>query len=226
MLIRKYVLLLLILGSTHVLSACDRRTKQEPQTQAQPAQTQQQQPPQQKPTQEQENKKNQAEQINNQAQTNNIEVGFSPEGTAEELILKVIDSSKQTVFVSAYSFTSPKVTRHLIEASKRGVAVWLVADLKNNLIDNHKKGAVSALNALVSSGAKVRVNSNYAIHHDKVIISDRATVQTGSFNYSTSANDMNSENVVVIWNNPNIAEQYYAHWYSRYQEGQDYVPKY
>lgn len=223
--LRKFVLSVIILSSIQMLSACDSRTKQQ-QVQTQPTQTQQQQPPQQNPIQEQEGKKNQTEQSNNQFPANNIEVGFSPEGTAEELILKVIDSSKQTIFVSAYSFTSPKVTRHLIEASKRGVAVWLVVDLKSNLIDNPKKGAVSALNALVSAGAKVRVNSNYAIHHDKVIISDRSTIQTGSFNYSTSANDMNSENAIAIWNNPSLAEQYYAHWYSRYQEGQDYVPKY
>lgn len=223
--IRKIILSVMILSSIQMLSACDSRIKQTPQAPAQTTQSQQQ-PPQQKPTQEQENSKSQAEQKIIQPSTSNIEVGFSPEGTAEELILRVIDTSKQTIFVSAYSFTSPKVTRHLIEASKRGVAVWLVVDLKNNLIDNPKKGAVSALNALVSAGAKVRVNSNYSIHHDKVIISDRTTVQTGSFNYSSSANDMNSENAIVIWNNPNLAEQYYAHWYSRYQEGQDYVPKY
>ena len=206
-----------------VLSACDKTAKQTQNQQTQsPAspQNQTQIAQQQTPAQTQ----NQAQPAT--ANQQNIEVGFSPEGTAQQLILKVIDSSKQSIFVSAYSYTSPVITRHLIEASKRGVAVWLVVDMKNNLVDNSKKGATSALNALVSAGAKVRVNANYAIHHDKVLISDRATVQTGSFNYSSSANDMNSENVIVIWQTPAVAEQYYAHWYARYQEGQDYVPKY
>jgi len=44
----------------------------------------------------------------------------------------------------------------------------------------------------------------YAIHHDKVIIADRQTVEQGSFNYSDAAAHRNSENVLVNWGNPKL----------------------
>ncbi|WP_240514432.1 phospholipase D-like domain-containing protein, partial [Enterobacter hormaechei] len=38
-------------------------------------------------------------------------------------------------------------------------------------------------NILVNAGVKVRLTDAYKIHHDKVIIIDRSTVETGSFNF-------------------------------------------
>jgi phosphatidylserine/phosphatidylglycerophosphate/cardiolipin synthase-like enzyme len=60
--------------------------------------------------------------------------------------------------------------------------------------------------ALVNVGADVRTISVYPIHHDKVIIADRQTVKLGSFNYSDAAARKNSENVLVNWGNPKLAE--------------------
>jgi phosphatidylserine/phosphatidylglycerophosphate/cardiolipin synthase-like enzyme len=37
------------------------------------------------------------------------------------------------------------------------------------------------------------------------VISDGKHVQTGSFNYSQAAAKSNSENVLVVWNNPDLA---------------------
>ncbi|WP_409033435.1 phospholipase D-like domain-containing protein, partial [Klebsiella pneumoniae] len=39
-------------------------------------------------------------------------------------------------------------------------------------------------NILVNAGVKVRLTDAYKIHHDKVIIIDRSTVETGSFNFT------------------------------------------
>jgi phosphatidylserine/phosphatidylglycerophosphate/cardiolipin synthase-like enzyme len=47
-------------------------------------------------------------------------------------------------------------------------------------------------------------------------------VQTGSFNYSKAAAKSNSENVVVIWNNPDLALSYLKHWQDRFDQGRDY----
>ncbi|MFX4396927.1 hypothetical protein ABTA35_20190, partial [Acinetobacter baumannii] len=38
-----------------------------------------------------------------------VEVGFSPEGSAEALVLKTIDSARKQIRMMAYAFTSPKV---------------------------------------------------------------------------------------------------------------------
>ena len=145
-----------------------------------------------------------------------VEVGFSPNGGALPLVLKVINSSTKTLDVMAYSFTSADVTRAIINARKRGVVVRVVADEKQNTSSPGAEYAQSALSSLVNAGAEVRINGNFSIFHDKVLISDGVHVQTGSFNYSKAAANSNSENVVVMWGAPSVASQYSRHFDSRW----------
>lgn len=151
-----------------------------------------------------------------------IETAFSPDGDSEALVVKVIHSAKKTIRLSAYSFTSPAVTRALIDAQRRGVDVAVVVDYKNNMIDDRSGKARIALNLLADAKIAVRTISSYPIHHDKFIIADALHVETGSFNYSASAANYNSENVLVVWNNPQVAASYLKHWNSRYEQGADY----
>jgi phosphatidylserine/phosphatidylglycerophosphate/cardiolipin synthase-like enzyme len=151
-----------------------------------------------------------------------IESGYSPEGGAERLVIKVINASQKTIRLAAYSFTSAKVVRALTGARKRGVDVRVVADEKGT----SSRSGTAALNLLVNAGIPVRTNGRYAIHHDKYIVSDGAHVQTGSFNYSQAAANSNSENVLVVWHNSALAASYLRHWQSRFDEGQDYRPGY
>jgi phosphatidylserine/phosphatidylglycerophosphate/cardiolipin synthase-like enzyme len=151
-----------------------------------------------------------------------IETGFSPEGSAERLILKVINSSRKSIRLAAYSFTSPKVVHALVQARRRGIDVRVVADARSS----ESKPGAAALNLLVNADIQVRTNARYAILHDKFIVADGAHVQTGSFNYSRAAAERNSENVLVIWNNPELAASYLAHWESRYGPGMSYRAPY
>ena len=58
----------------------------------------------------------------------------------------------------------------------------------------------------------MRTTSAFAIHHDKVLVVDSKTVQTGSFNYSAAAQSANSENVLVLWDNLRLAQMYLSHF--------------
>ena len=69
-------------------------------------------------------------------------------------------------------------------------------------------------------------NPNYKIQHDKVIIVDGRHVETGSFNYTASAEKYNSENAIVMWDAPELAGQYLKHWQSRWNQGRDFTPSY
>ena len=153
-----------------------------------------------------------------------IEVGFSPDEGAESLVLKVIDSAKKEIRLLGYSFTSAPVTRALVSAKHRGVDVAVIVDHKNNLIEDRSGKARHVLGALVNAGIRVRTISVYPIHHDKTIIVDGQHVETGSFNFSDAAAHKNSENVLVLWNNPVLAKIYRAHWESRYALGMDFKP--
>ena len=162
-----------------------------------------------------------------------IETAFSPEAGSEALVVKVIHSAKQTIRLSAYSFTSPVVVRALIDAKRRGVDVAVVVDYKNNIMEGRNGKAKTALgkakaalNLLVNAGISTRTISRYPIHHDKFIISDALHVETGSFNYSEAAARRNSENVLVVWNSPQVAASYLKHWQSRYEQGTDYISSY
>ncbi|MCO8647816.1 phospholipase D family protein, partial [Burkholderia multivorans] len=62
--------------------------------------------------------------------------------------------------------------------------------------------------------------------HDKYLVIDAEHVETGSFNYSASAASRNSENVVVVWNNPQLASRYLTHWQSRFDQGTPYRSTY
>jgi phosphatidylserine/phosphatidylglycerophosphate/cardiolipin synthase-like enzyme len=142
-----------------------------------------------------------------------LEIAFSPNEGAEELVVKVIDSAKSDIRVMAYSFTSAPVVRALLAARKRGVAISIVADEKSNLSDGGGgQKAKAAFGAMSSAGIDVRTTDAFAIAHDKVIVVDRRHTLTGSFNFSAAAENRNSENVLVNWNNPGLAGSYLMHF--------------
>jgi phosphatidylserine/phosphatidylglycerophosphate/cardiolipin synthase-like enzyme len=155
-----------------------------------------------------------------------IEVAFSPKEGAEELVLRVIDSAQSEIKMLAYSFTSSTVVAALLRAQKRGVKVSLVADKKSNTEEDRSGKARAALATLVNAGCDVRVIGAYAIHHDKVIVVDRKTVELGSFNYSAAAAHSNSENVLVNWDNQSLARVYLAHFEHNHGLSEPYAGKY
>lgn len=155
-----------------------------------------------------------------------IEVGYSPEGSAEQLVEKAIHSARKNLRVAAYSFTSPAIVRALIDAKRRGVDVAVLVDEKNNLKEDRSGKAQAALNLLVNAGIPTRTIKVYPIHHDKYIVADGGTVETGSFNYSDAAARRNSENAIVMWHAPTLAKSYLEHWQSRWDQGTNYTSSY
>lgn len=155
-----------------------------------------------------------------------VEVAFSPNEGSEHLVIKVIDSAKTELDLLSYSFTSVPVVQALVRARHRGVKVTLVADYKDNVSADRSGKARAALGTLVNAGAEVRTISAFAIHHDKIIIADRQTVETGSFNYSDAAAHKNSENVLVNWGNPKLAEVYLKHFERNYARATAFVQVY
>ena len=155
-----------------------------------------------------------------------IEVGFSPEGSAQKLVLRTIDAATSSIRVAAYVFTSPDVTRALIAAKQRGVDVAVVADHRSNLEEQRSGAGRHALTLLAKAGIPTRTVKAYPIHHDKFIVVDGIAVETGSFNFTAAAAKGNSENALVVWNDPELAETYLTHWQSRWDQGQAFKAKY
>lgn len=155
-----------------------------------------------------------------------VEVGFSPSGSGESLVLRSIGSARQSIRLAAYSFTAAPVVRALIDAKKRGVDVAVVVDHKSNVSQDRSGKAVAALNLLVNAGIPTRTVLSYPIQHSKYAVIDALTVQTGSYNYSAAAARYNSENVLVIANNRQLALQYLDNWQRLYDDGRPYTSTY
>ncbi|EAP7307817.1 phospholipase D family protein [Salmonella enterica] len=154
-----------------------------------------------------------------------IETGFSPEGTALQLVLKTIETSQQEIRLMGYSFTSPEVVSALVSAKRRGVDVRVVLDWKANT-GKSNNASRAAMNLLAGVGIPVRTVSAYKILHDKVIVSDGRHTEVGSFNFSRAADRSNSENVLVVWDDPVTAQKYLNHWTSRWSQGTDWKQTY
>jgi phosphatidylserine/phosphatidylglycerophosphate/cardiolipin synthase-like enzyme len=158
--------------------------------------------------------------------TGDVEFAFSPNEGSEALVVKVIAAARSEIRMLAYSFTSAPVTKALLDARKRGVDVKLLVDYKNNVREDRSGKAKAALGALAVAGIQIRTISVYPIHHDKTIIVDRMHIETGSFNYSSAAAKANSENVLVLWNNPRVAIGYLSHWERNWRQGTDWTPNF
>ena len=144
-----------------------------------------------------------------------LEAAFSPDSGARDLVLRFIDSAQQSLQVMAFSFSSREITSALIKAHKRGVKVTMIVDYKANFEqkgEGRREGGNQALERCRKAGITVRALKAFAIAHDKLMIADARSVQTGSFNYSHAAAVRNSENVLVVWNNPQLAARYNQLW--------------
>ena len=149
-----------------------------------------------------------------------FDVGFSPEGSGLQQILKAINSSKKSIHVAAYSFTSKPIAEALLKASKRGVDVKVIADQKSN------SGKYSATTYLANNNIPVKLDGNYPIFHHKFMVIDGVNLETGSFNYSAAAANKNAENVLVLWNVPQIAATYDNQWNQLWNEATLLKPNY
>lgn len=151
-----------------------------------------------------------------------VQVGFSPEGSAQTLVLDVIRTATHDIRMMGYDFTAPDIAHALVDARKRGVNVKVVLDARSN----NGRASHAAMNALVNGRVELRTIDRYKLQHDKVIITDGRTVETGSFNYTFSAERSNSENAVVIWNFPEVAASFLSHWQNRWDQGHTYHSTY
>ena len=82
-----------------------------------------------------------------------VQVGFSPEGSAQQLVLSVIGEARRDIRLMGYAFTSPEVARALIAAHRRGVVVDAKA--------NQNGAGRAALNLLANAGVNVRTVNSY-----------------------------------------------------------------
>lgn len=130
---------------------------------------------------------------------------FSPEGGTQQAIIDQINGAKKSIFVQAYSFTNKDIVKALVEANKRGVDVFVVLD-KSNRTDKY-----SVADLLDHFGISTYIDDKHAIAHNKIMIVDKETVITGSYNFTNAAEHKNAENTLII-KSGDLADAYFGNW--------------
>jgi len=140
------------------------------------------------------------------------EEAFSPHQGSTALIVRTISEAHKSIRVAAYTFTSHTIAEALANAHQRGVDVRVV------LNDSQRTSRSSVAGWLADNGIVVRFNSRYAIMHDKFLIIDDMTLETGSFNFTKAAETRNAENVLVIHDDPKAIADYTQQWKKLWNE--------
>ena len=70
------------------------------------------------------------------------------------------------------------------------------------------------------------MNGNCAIFHHKFMVFDGRHVETGSFNFSAAAAGKNAENVLMLWDVPQLAEHYAREWQRLWTESSEMEARY
>jgi phosphatidylserine/phosphatidylglycerophosphate/cardiolipin synthase-like enzyme len=149
-----------------------------------------------------------------------IQVYFSPNGDCSDAIIKEVDSAKSEVLVQAYYFTSAPIGKALIDAHKRGIRVEVILDRSQVKPD----GQYCPAKFFFDAGISVYIDSAHQIAHNKIMIIDRATVITGSFNFTRTAEERNAENLLVI-PSKELAVKYLENWQRHKEHSTKYEVK-
>lgn len=140
-----------------------------------------------------------------------VQVLFTPGDAADDAIISAIGAARQEVLVQAYIFTHRRIASALIRAQRRGLRVEVIADAQQAATARN-----SVLRNLARAGVAVFLDAGHDSAHNKVLILDPdaagATVITGSFNFTYSAQTRNAENLVIFRGHPDIAAEYAANW--------------
>ncbi len=148
----------------------------------------------------------------------NVEQYFSPSDNTNDQIVNAIHSANHDLYFGVYTFTENQ------EADS------IVSKIQNQnvhtagIIDQYSQSfsPYSTLSPVMGNALKV-YNQSASIYHSKMMIADPCDpnsdplVETGSHNWTISADTKNDENTVII-HDSTIANVYYQSFYRNFQD--------
>ena len=135
------------------------------------------------------------------------DVRYSPHGGAAAAVISTLDNAEQTIHVAVYGLTHAGIVDALIAAQDRGVEVVL----KTDRLQSAGQAQSAAIARLRDAGVTVEVSNLSRQLHDKFAVIDGRWVITGSFNWTSNAEDRNRENLVML-DCPDLAQNFESEW--------------
>jgi phosphatidylserine/phosphatidylglycerophosphate/cardiolipin synthase-like enzyme len=135
-----------------------------------------------------------------------VEVFFSPDDHVARRIVKLLRDAKKSIYFMAYSFTANDFGDILVQKAKAGLIVEGVMEE-----EQARTNTGTEYERFFAARLPVYLDGNAGQMHHKVIIIDGEIVITGSYNFTSSAERNNDENV-VIFHDAQIAAEYLAEY--------------
>lgn len=151
-----------------------------------------------------------------------IRVLFSPRDNCAQEIIGEINQARGYVDAAMYFFTSRPIAQALVSAKDRGVDVRVCLDEEQPRYEHSKS------RFLEKAGINLKLISGSGIMHNKFCVIDDSTVITGSYNWTTSADLENDENVLIIKSAETAKiykEQFNRYWNGTYVDSCVYKDK-
>jgi phosphatidylserine/phosphatidylglycerophosphate/cardiolipin synthase-like enzyme len=131
-----------------------------------------------------------------------IEVYFSPDDGVSRRLVELVSGATESIYFLAYSFTSNPLAEAVRERAGAGVIVSGVMDK-----EQAETNTGGEYEPFLSAGLDVRLDGIPGLMHHKVLIIDHRIVVTGSYNFSSSAENRNDENAIIFFSEE-IARQF------------------
>jgi len=131
-------------------------------------------------------------------------VAFRPNEPVESHIVRAIESSKESIQIALYEFTSRGILKSLLAAKKRGVKVEVIlcdtgVNPRNEPDADYKRYRSEQIWALIRNQVDVTVlgsPSKYGINHHKFAVFDGKMAEFGSYNWTYTSEKSHYENVL------------------------------
>lgn len=134
-------------------------------------------------------------------QDTDVKVYFSPNGGCRKAIITEIDNAHKSIIVAMYYFTNREIAQSIIRAKNRGVSIKILLD------ESQTKEKFSKYRFLIKNGIRVQIDRRTGLMHNKFAVIDDLVLITGSYNWTSSAEHKNRENLLII-KNEKLAQRY------------------
>lgn len=133
------------------------------------------------------------------------EVFFSPGEACRRAIVGQINQAVRELQVCVFTISDDQITRQLLLAHRKGVAIQIITDNDKSLDEG------SDIGELWRAGISVRMDNTPNHMHHKFMVADQHTLITGSYNWTLSAARFNHENILLT-REPDTVKHFSRHF--------------
>ncbi len=116
---------------------------------------------------------------------------FSPGRSCARGIIEQLKLARNTIDICVFTIADDELTKHVLQAHQRGVAVRVVTD-NDKMFDTG-----SDIEYLARKGVPVKIDTTPNHMHHKFAIFDNKRLINGSFNWTRSASRYNQEDITL-----------------------------